>query len=45
MTKVKICGITSKEDALEAARLGADYIGFVVEVEPSKTQINREAAK
>ncbi|MFQ6136985.1 MAG: phosphoribosylanthranilate isomerase [Candidatus Hydrothermarchaeales archaeon] len=32
MVKVKICGITSVRDALECVRLGADFIGTIVEV-------------
>ncbi len=29
MTRIKICGITNKKDAIEAARLGVDMVGFV----------------
>ena len=29
MTKIKICGITNKRDAIEASKLGVEMIGFV----------------
>jgi len=29
MTKIKFCGITNKKDALEAAKLNVDMLGFV----------------
>lgn len=48
-TRIKICGITRVEDALEAVRLGADAIGLVfyppspryVEVGQAKQIVNR----
>lgn len=45
MTKVKICGITNEADALKAAILGADYLGFLVEINFSEDKITRKKAK
>ena len=42
MTKVKICGISTKEAIKTAVSAGADYIGFVFA--PSKRQVTVEQA-
>ena len=42
MTKVKICGISTKEAVKTAVSAGADYIGFVFA--PSKRQVTVEQA-
>lgn len=43
---VKVCGITNREDAVLAARLGADLLGFVFAESPRRANLNllREVA-
>ncbi len=43
-TRVKICGITRPQDAIEAARLGADAIGLVF-YPPSPRAVTMEQAR
>jgi len=44
MTRVKICGIMSKDDLATALQAGADAVGFVVEIEDSRHCISAEEA-
>jgi len=45
MTKIKICGITNEEDALKASILGANYLGFLVEIDFAEDKVTRKQAK
>jgi len=43
MTRIKICGITNLEDAIEALKLGVDFLGFIFAESPRK--ISKEKAR
>ena len=44
MYKVKICGITNRDDAILISKVGTDYLGIVVEVDFSKRSQRLECA-
>lgn len=41
MTRIKICGITNLEDALLAAKLGAEALGFIFSESPRKISVDQ----
>ena len=41
MVSVKVCGITTLEDALQAARLGADALGFIFAPSPRRVSADQ----
>ncbi|GBE56417.1 N-(5'-phosphoribosyl)anthranilate isomerase [archaeon BMS3Bbin16] len=45
MVRVKICGVTTKGDALIAVSLGTDYIGNIVEIPGSPRSISQKRSR
>ena len=45
VVKVKVCGITTVEDALLAAGVGVDYIGVIIEIKFSPRRLSIEQAQ
>ena len=45
VVRVKICGITSKHDLMNAVYAGADAVGFVVDVPTSPRNLTLNIAK
>ena len=42
MTKIKICGLRTREDILAVNQAKPDYCGFIIEVPKSRRSVNRE---
>ena len=42
--KIKICGITCREDAQKARECGADYIGIIVNIAGSRRSVSTQQA-
>jgi len=41
MTRIKICGITNYEDAIQAIRLGCDAVGFIFAKSPRNINLDK----